>query len=429
MSAVLLPLSLRSSLRPVLPALGLVALLAAPAVARAGACSHARKGEPMKIHLLTTSPGDQVFNSMGHTAISLSGGPLEEAEVYNWGAYNGQTENILSKFLSGRMEFWLANEVWKVQWKRTVRQDRTMVAQELAVPQARAAELLDMLEEEFKPENRNYIYHWAKDNCATRARDVLDEITGGAVKAALDSPVPWSARHEGARHLAQWAPVSFGFNFLASSYLDQPLTEWDVGMVPERLMKSLSKVEVTAGWPDGKPRPLVTETCTLRVGGNAWAPPAPLPTWPPALIGLLLALGGGGLGMVGAGRSGDAGGSRAARAGAGALLGASLLFGGVLGTVTLLLWANSDLDGVGPTENWAFAGPQTLLLFGLLVRALRGKAGAGAARAAAAIAGLGVVYTVLKPVVGLPQANWDMVGAFLPAVLAAAAVIWRRAAR
>ncbi len=403
--------------------LGLLALalpvgILGEADAQAGACTHARKGEPLKVHLLTTSPGDQVFNSMGHTAISLSGGPLEEPEVYNWGAFDGRRPDLLAAFLSGRMEFWLANEVWKVQWKRTVRQDRTMVAQELNLPQVRAMELLDSLAEGHKKENRYYIYNWSTNNCATRARDVLDEVTAGALKEAMDRPVDETARFEGARHLAPWPAVAFGFNFLASDYLDQPLTAWDVGMVPERLMKSVSAVEFSSGWPDGKSRPLVAETCTLRSGGNLWADPEPLPRWPFVLTGLLMALVGGGLTTRSAPN---------ARIGGGVLLALNLAFGALLGTATLVLWANSDLNGVGPTENWAFAGPQGFVLVWMLVRALRGRASAALAWGAAAIAASSVVYAVLKLVLGLPQQNWDMVGTFVPSVLAVAAVVFHAA--
>lgn len=394
----------------------LAALTASPRV-EAGACSHARRGDPLKVHLLTTSPGALIFNSMGHTAISISGGPLKEAEVYNWGAFNGQTQNVLSEFLTGRMEFWLAAEVWKVQWKRTVRQDRTMVAQELNLPQARAAELLDILQEEHKPENRYYVYHYAHDNCATRARDVLDRVTAGALKQALDVPAETTGRFEGSRHLGQWPVVAFGFHFLASSFLDQPLTEWQAGMVPERLMKSLSRVEATEGWPDGRARPLVAETCTLRKGTNHWAREAPLPRWPPALGGLLLAVVGGALSL---------GATRGRRVAGGVLLGLPLLLGGILGTVTLALWANSDLDGVGPTENWAFTGLQSFVVFGLLVRALRDRASTSAAGLSAALAAVGLAYPLVKLAAGLPQDNWDMVGTFLPALVVAAAVTWRR---
>lgn len=397
--------------------IGVGAALAASPRAEAGACSHARRGDPLKVHLLTTSPGALIFNSMGHTAISISGGPLKEAEVYNWGAFNGQTQSVLSEFLTGRMEFWLAAEVWKVQWKRTVRQDRTMVAQELNLPQARAAELLDILQEEHKPENRYYVYHYAHDNCATRARDVLDRVTAGALQQALEVPAETTGRFEGSRHLAQWPVVAFGFHFLASSFLDQPLTEWTAGMVPERLMKSLSKVEATEGWPDGRPRPLVAETCTLRKGTNHWAREAPLPRWPPALAGLVLAVAGGALAV---------GGGRGRRVAGGVLLGLPLLLGGILGTVTLALWANSDLDGVGPTENWAFTGLQSFVVFGLLVRALRDRAGARARATSAVLAGVGLAYPAVKLALGLPQDNWDMVGTFLPALVAAAVVVWAR---
>ena len=367
--------------------------------------------------LVSSSSGGMLFNSMGHSGLWFSGGWLDEDEVYNWGAYDGTRKDLGPAFLSGRMMFWVAHEVWPVQWKRNVRQERSVVVQTLDVPSSAVETILRRLEIETRPENREYLYHWAKNNCATRARDIIDEATGGQLKQALSVPVPQTARFEGSRHLARFPESAYAWNFMASAYVDQPLQEWDLGMVPERLMESLAKVQVSY---EGSPqRPLVVQTCGLREGKYSWARKEPLPTWP-------LALGTGGLALLGALLAGR---GTAGRVLAGLGFATWGLLAGLLGTATFILWAISQLDGVGPTENWFQASPLTLLLVWLGLRKARGKPTPRlAARLVLGLAGLGTLGLLLKPLPFLAQANLDMIAVFLPPLLAAAWV-WHKEAR
>lgn len=382
-------------------------------------CTPARKGESVRIHVLTTSQGGKVFNSQGHTAIWVSGGDLENDMVYNWGAFDGGRSDLLPAFLSGRMEFWLAAEVYEVQWKRTVRTDRTLVAQRLQLPPGAGERIAARLKRDSKPENRDYIYHYTENNCATQVRDVIDEAIGGQLAAQTQDIVPWTGRFDGGRNLAPWPIVWFAWDFMVSRYLDQPITEWQAGMVPQRLMNTIADIEYTHGWPDGKARKLVVDTCLMRKGGYTWARDEPLPYWPITLLSL--ALGGGvlGLGM----RRFE---SRAAGVVAGGLLLAPVGLLAFLGTATMGLWAMSDLDGVGPTENWTVGNPLTWLLMGPIIQLVRGRrVGVWGYRAAVGLAALGGLGLLLKPLPGFDQANLGPLSVWLPLLVCIAALAWR----
>jgi len=183
-------------------------------------------------------------------------------------------------------------------------------------------------------------------------------------------------------------------------------------------MHSLDKVRYTRG---GVEIPLVTRSCVLREGGHSWAPAAPGSPWPWSAGGGLLAALTAGLGLGGRGR--------AARVGAGLLIALHALWASFLGLATFVLWSISQLDGVGPTENWLFAGPQTLLLVWAGLRLVRGRAlGPRALQAVRALGALGLlaIPARLNPLWALD--NLDMIAAFLPPLLAAVAVLHRRGA-
>ncbi|MEZ4239364.1 MAG: hypothetical protein R3F59_25055 [Myxococcota bacterium] len=122
--------------------------------------------------------------------------------------------------------------------------------------------------------------------------------------------------------------------------MDRPLTAWQRA-IPEQLMRALDEVTV-----DG--HPLVDRSCTAFTGRFGWAPP-------PAGLGPLGVLPGG-LVAVGALWAAARADEPRRRRQAGALVAAWGTVLGLLGTVTLALWAVSDLHGLGPTEGWLLAG-------------------------------------------------------------------------
>lgn len=395
--------------------LALLMGLAAPAAA---SCTPARPGEAVRVHVLTTSPGQKLFNSQGHSALWVSGGALKQGMVYNWGAFDGSQSGIVPKFLAGTLPYWVAAERYSTQWKRVVAADRTLVAQRLDLPAEAATQIQQRLIDNAKPENRDYIYHYATRNCATQVRDVIDDAIGGQLELALkERPVDWTGRFDGGRNLAPWPALWFAWDFMVSSYLDQPLTEWEAAMVPERLMESLRDVTFTAR-SGAAARPLVAETCMLREGEWSWARPAPLPYWPIVLASVALSGGAVALGRL-----------RRQKRSAGVLAGLLLLVPTIglalLGTVTAVIWSISQLDGVGPTENWFVGNPLTWLLLGPVVRILRGKPLTRRARFISwGLAGLGVLGLVVKPLPWFSQDNVGPLLTWLPILLAVAALAW-----
>ena len=338
---------------------------------------------------------------------------MEEGLVYNWGAYDGTRPDLGPAFLSGQMNFWLADEVWPVQWRRNLRQQRSVVVQVLDVPQPEAARMLRALQIQALPENREFRYHWALDNCATRARDALNTMLGGKLADALAEPVPWTARHEGRRHLSRHPAVAFAWDFMAGPYVDQPLSAWQVGMVPERLMQSVQDVRWAGA--DGVERPLVTARCDLREGEYSWARPEPLPTWPVALGttiwgALTLALG--------------LQPTAVARRLSGAMLALWGCAAALLGSAAFGLWAISELDGVGPSLSWLHASPLTFALGVAGVQRLRLRPWGPVLRWAVAALAFGSLLALLLIPLKL-QDNAHMSAVFLPPMLAAAVLAWR----
>ncbi len=369
----------------------------------------------MRVHLLTISPGDTLVTSMGHTALAFSGGGMKQPAVYDWGAYDASSDNALAKVAAGELVYFLRVKSFGRFYAKVKGRDRTLVGQVLDIPSEETHALQKRIEALSHPLEREYKYHWADANCATKVRDALDEATHGALAAGLDRPVPNTARFEANRHFHRWPAIGFGWRFIISNRVDQPLTAWQRTMLPEHLMRDVG--QLTVSWDGAEPRPLVKTHCDMRDGGFGFAPKTPPARWPWALPGLLVSV----LVLLSSSKVNS---NRRARRWTGTLAGVYGLALALLGTVGFALWALTAIDGLGPTQNWLLAGPQTWVLVWAGDRFARGKQlGAMLQRALMALGALGLLGLALWPVT--LTANGDMLSALLPGLLASiVALLW-----
>jgi hypothetical protein len=328
-----------SRIRFLVPALALAVSLAI--VLFAGT---ARAAEGVRISLLTMGPGDPTFSKFGHDAIVVER-PGETARVYNFGTFSFQSKTLFQDFLKGRLRYWLSIATLMGTVRSYERQNRSLFVQELELEPDVTLALSDALEENALPENKYYLYDHFRDNCATRVRDALDRATNGSIKKALDRPARMSYRDHALRLVADDWPLYIGLDLGLGPRVDQPMTEWDEGFLPERLAESIKSVRVTnrAGSV-----PLVRREATLfeasREPGRESAPVrAPWLFSFGALVGGSLA--------VLFRRP-----SRGARITLGALLAAFGFVAGVLGALLLFLWFGTNNDVAHRNAN-AFLSP------------------------------------------------------------------------
>jgi hypothetical protein len=389
----------------------------------AATCEAARSEEPQRAFLLTTYRGEGAETASGHSALWISGGGLPNGVVFNWGAYDGSQPTWWWHFVKGDLDFWAADEPISKVYKRSKARNRKILAQRLDVPSGDLARLTRELAHLSLPENRHYRYDWFTASCATKTRDAIDRLLGGALQAATQGEAENTRRDDMLRHMDIYYPAWFGLNFLLSGYHDRPISRWDAMFDPEHLVEEVAALQVQRSGGLG---PLVSETCTLRE--SDW--PA-TPAKPPDRRLALWAAGAGVGGLLyGLGRAGQR--VAALRWVVGGLVAAWGLLAGGLGLAVLVIWLSTTLPGLGPTEAWFQASPLT---FGLvpagLAFARHGVAApAWAGRIARALLGLGLLGLALDPLPFFEQENFDLIGLLLLPLVGIAALFgpWGRAA-
>jgi hypothetical protein len=149
----------------------------------AGASASASAGA-VEVQLLTIGTSAGLYARFGHAAFVVRV-PGKPGVVYNFGYTNFNDTDLVREFLRGRARFWVARERYTNSLLSYQDDDRPVYRQRLALTPAQHRDLARALARVARPENRKYIYHHFKDNCATRLRDMLDRVTNGAVRRSM----------------------------------------------------------------------------------------------------------------------------------------------------------------------------------------------------------------------------------------------------
>ena len=369
-------------------------------------CVATESTDELEVYLLTTGPGNAMYSKVGHSALWISGGGYEE-RILNWGAYDSDQQYFLWKFFMGTAEYKLSIMSRQRNDLRIRNENQNLRAQHLNLPPEMKEKLKKKLDWLMLPENRNYLYHWEKQNCATLIRDVIDDVTNNAIQNTHAHRIFPTKRQEVLRHLESSFAFWFGWHYMGSAYADSPYDQWSFLHIPQRLMETVDQTTIT--WEDGWDRPLVDYSCMLHQSSmlqesNGWAktvvPDHTLLFW---TIGTIL-----GYLCWWMCQS-----KTSIRWIAYSILTVFWVGFGILSGFFMFCWLFSSLDGYGFNANWYYSSPILLLLPKLVYNHMHKRDTSSlvwVVRILALLTMLGITDSVLHI---HPQENLDIMGLFV----------------
>ena len=367
----------------------------------------------LQVYLVTMDPGNAAFEFFGHNAIWIRDPARGTDIAYNWGMFDFDKPNFYTNFLKGLLIYSMGAYDMTAMVDAYIRDNRSVHVQELSLTPAQKQALYDYVEWNNRPENRDYRYHYYRDNCSTRVRDVLDRAMSGTLRKSLEPRSTNSTDRSETRRLSQRDPLVYtGLLIAMGPLIDRPLNAWEEAFIPMRLRESVRTVNL-----DG--RPLVMSERTLF---EAQRPPTPAepPNWLVwyLLIGVALA---GVLMLLGSLRR------RSARFGFIAIAGLFEFVIGLVGTIMLLLWLFTDHDVTYRNENLMQANPLSLALMVALLALLLRRSWAlrTAGRIALVVAGFSMIGFLAQALPQLDQVNGEIIALLLPVHMAVAWVLAR----
>lgn len=137
--------------------------------------------DSVKVSLLTCAPGTEIYALFGHTALRYEDPAHGQDIVFNYGIFDFNTPNFIFRFVKGETDYKLGIAPYEsFEWQYAMR-GSSVYQQTLNLTSVEKQKLWDLLEENYRPENRVYRYNFFYDNCTTRARDRFEECIDGKV--------------------------------------------------------------------------------------------------------------------------------------------------------------------------------------------------------------------------------------------------------
>lgn len=197
-----------------------------------------------QLSLLTIAPTNEIYNEFGHTALRIYD-PVNQVDLcYNYGVYDFNAPNFILKFVQGKLPYMMSVVKTENEFRPYRRQQRGVVEQLFNLTPNEIRAVAAFLRENYQPENRYYMYDFIYDNCATRIRDVLEEVldtrfaaedprfrTAITFREMLDDKIfdrPW---------------LRFGFDFILGSPVDFRAGFREEMFLPDYLANNLDEVK------------------------------------------------------------------------------------------------------------------------------------------------------------------------------------------
>ncbi len=205
--------------------------------------------------LITCGPGTETYSIYGHSALRIYNREMKTDLVYNWGVFDFSTTHFIWKFAKGKLNYMLAEDSFERFLQSYLFDKRWVQIQKLNLEPAEVEQLIALINENLKPENRNYRYDFYYDDCSTRIRDLLEKILGNR----LIYPPDETKNRQTFRNLTgsyqQFYPwLNFGIDLVIGTPGDKKANIRDKMFLPIEMQRGLSRSLVNH---DGKMIPLL----------------------------------------------------------------------------------------------------------------------------------------------------------------------------
>lgn len=213
--------------------------------------------DPVRISLLTCSPGKEIYSLFGHTAIRYEDPSKGVDVVFNYGIFSFNTPNFTWRFVKGETDYQLGVNDYASFEALYRHENRHIWQQELNLTTVEKQKLFAALSENYRPENRVYRYNFFYDNCATRPRDKIEESLSGQI---IYAEVNYRQSFRDIVHECSKAHLweRFGMDFCLGVKADAPISYREEMFAPYYLMYAFGKAKIVT--ETGESKPLVSDT-------------------------------------------------------------------------------------------------------------------------------------------------------------------------
>ena len=217
--------------------------------------------ENAEVSILTIGPGSYLYDKFGHSALRVKDPVSQWDIIYNFGVYDFKTPNFYTKFAQGKLLYKLDTSRFGPFYDGYARQNRYINEQVLDLSHLEKQQMFDFLQNNAQPENRDYLYDFFFDNCATRIRDVFTVVLGDQLQFNHDHlPESETFRDLIQNNLKSNTWGSLGIDVALGAIIDRKATPAEYQYLPEYVFQAAQNASLQK---KGVTTPLVKKTTSL----------------------------------------------------------------------------------------------------------------------------------------------------------------------
>lgn len=206
-----------------------------------------------EISVLTCSPGDQIYSIFGHTAVRVCNKNIGLDAVVNYGLFDFDQESFVYRFVKGETDYMCGTENYGNFIYSYALRGSGVKATVLDLTDAEKERFIRNLTNDLRPENREYRYNFAFNNCATKIRDIVSFAYSGKYESLQPSEYTF---REVIGHYAEnypWYMFSFDVCLGGKDY-NTLMTPEETQFLPEHLDAALNNCLINRDGEDIKPK-------------------------------------------------------------------------------------------------------------------------------------------------------------------------------
>ena len=240
--------------------------------------------DSIRVSLVTCSPGTEVYEVYGHTALRVEIPSKGVDAVINYGLFSFDAPNFVWRFIKGETDYVVGTIGYPIFEYDYTSRGSTVTLQTLNLSAEEKERLVYLLNENLLPENREYRYNFLYNNCSNKA--------GNMVELALSAQqLPLKDRSEGItfrdilhEYTQSYPWLQFGIDYLLGVEADLPANPRQQMFAPEYLMYYIGQAQLA---DTARAYPYVIET---EVRGEVTNAVVPVPMLTPVQAMILLLL-------------------------------------------------------------------------------------------------------------------------------------------
>ena len=200
----------------------------------------------VEIQLVTISPGEYYWSAFGHSAIRIKASNYDR--MFGFGYFNFADEDFFLNFAKGKMQYFLGVLDSNYELEGYKEEGRQVVLQNLSLSSNQKQQLVEKLVFLAQPENKFYHYDYFLNNCTSKIRDLIDEVTSGEISSQLIPKLQNKSWNDYTFPVSNqsWVNLGIAIAYGVEAYTDK--TQWQLSVFPELFSQDLKNLNSSSNW-------------------------------------------------------------------------------------------------------------------------------------------------------------------------------------